>query len=71
MTESFTFLFLTALEHKSKANFILKYFIIFLAGVAHLVGLSSVLEGHRFDFRSAPIPRLWVWSPVGALMEGN
>ena len=43
-----------------------------LAGVAQLVGASSCkLEGCRFDSRSGHMPRLQVWSPVGARTRGN
>ena len=43
-----------------------------LAGVAQLVGASSHRpKGHGFDSQSGYMPRLWVWSLVGAHMAGN
>ena len=43
-----------------------------LVGVPQLVGESSYKpKSHMFDSQSGHIPRLWVWSLVGAHMRGN
>ena len=43
-----------------------------MAGVAQLVGASSRTPGSlRFNSPSGHMPRLWVWSPIEACMQGS